>query len=182
MTLETLRQQCAECTKCPLCATRTNVVFGTGNPDATILFVGEGPGRSEDESGVPFVGQAGKMLDNYLTAVGLRREDVFIANIVKCRPPQNRDPLPEEQDCCADWLEQQMSIINPKIVVCLGRISAKRLIDPDFKVTVQHGEVFEREGYKILGTFHPSALLRNPANKAPALEDFKTLAALHAAL
>lgn len=180
MTFAQLKEQCLACERCTLAQTRTHVVFGTGNERADILFVGEGPGKTEDETGIPFVGQAGKLLDHYLAAVGLSREDVYIANIVKCRPPGNRDPLPEEQNCCIEWLEQQMELISPKFVVCLGRVAAKRLIDEDFKVTVQHGEVFDRGGYKIMGTFHPAALLRNSANKAPALSDFKTLAQLAA--
>lgn len=176
MTLDQLKQDCLQCTRCSLHETRTNVVFGTGNEHADILFIGEGPGKNEDLQGVPFVGQAGQLLDTYLVAIGLKREDVYIANIVKCRPPANRDPLPEEQDCCIDWLEHQLECISPKIVVCLGRIAAKRLIDNDFKVTVDHGQIHDMNGFQIMGTFHPSALLRNPANKIPMFEDFQKLA------
>ena len=176
MTLETLRTECLACTRCELCKTRTNVVFGVGNPNADIMFVGEGPGKNEDEQGEPFVGQAGKLLDTYLVSVGLRRQDVYIANIVKCRPPGNRDPLPEEQENCIVWLNTQLELISPKVVVCLGRIAAKRLIKDDFKVTVEHGQVFDMGGYGIMGTFHPAALLRNPAHKVPAFEDFKKIA------
>lgn len=176
MTFEQLKKECLSCTKCVLCSTRKNVVFGVGNQNADIMFVGEGPGKNEDEQGIPFVGQAGKLLDTYLVSVGLRRQDVYIANIVKCRPPANRDPLPEEQERCIGWLETQLELISPKIVVCLGRVAAMRLISSDFKVTVQHGQIFNMGGFKIMGTFHPAALLRNPANKIPAFEDFKKLA------
>ncbi len=176
MTLEQLRTECLQCTRCVLCETRTNVVFGVGNPQADILFVGEGPGKNEDLQGEPFVGQAGQLLDTYLTAVGLMRQDVYIANIVKCRPPNNRDPLPDEQDSCIEWLNQQLELISPKIVVCLGRVAAKRLIGNEFKVTVDHGRIYDMGGFQIMGTFHPAALLRNPANKIPTFEDFKKLA------
>jgi len=175
MTLEKLRSECLACTRCALHETRTNVVFGVGNENADIMFVGEGPGKNEDLQGIPFVGQAGQLLDTYLVAVGLKRSDVYIANIVKCRPPQNRDPLPAEQDCCIEWLETQLELISPKIVVCLGRIAAKRLIDENFKVTVDHGRIYDVGGLKIMGTFHPAALLRNPASKIPTFEDFKKL-------
>ncbi|NLL92032.1 MAG: uracil-DNA glycosylase [Ruminococcaceae bacterium] len=176
MNLLDLREQCLSCQKCSLAKSRTNVVFGEGNPDSVVMFVGEGPGRYEDETGKPFVGRSGKLLDNLMGAVGIKREEVYIANIVKCRPPQNRDPLPEEQDICIGWLQKQLEIIKPEILVCLGRVSAMRIIDPDFKVTRQHGDFFEKDGFIIMGTFHPSALLRNPGNKIPALSDFKKLA------
>lgn len=178
MTFDQLRTECLNCQKCELAKTRTQVVFGTGNENADIMFVGEGPGKNEDEQGIPFVGQAGNLLNNYLAAVGLSRDDVYIANIVKCRPPGNRDPLPEEQNQCIGWLEQQLELVSPKVIVCLGRVAAKRLIEEDFKVTKQHGQVFDINGYKMMGTFHPAALLRNPNNKADALSDFKTLARL----
>ena len=176
MSLENLKNECMSCAKCGLCETRTNVVFGTGDENADIMFIGEGPGKNEDLQGIPFVGQAGQLLDTYLTAVGLKRSDVYIANIVKCRPPQNRDPLPAEQETCIEWLESQIELISPKIIVCLGRIAAKRLISEDFKVTADHGRIYDIGGMKIMGTFHPAALLRNPASKIPTFEDFKKLA------
>ena len=178
MTFEELRATCMACRNCGLAETRTHVVFGTGNEHADLLFVGEGPGKNEDETGIPFVGRAGQLLDHYLTAVGLCREDVYIANIVKCRPPQNRDPRPEEQAACIGYLREQFRLISPKLVVCLGRIAAMKLIDDGFRVTRDHGKVFEKAGVQMMGTFHPAALLRNPANKADALEDFKKIAAL----
>jgi DNA polymerase len=173
--LENLKSECELCRKCPLGNTRTNLVFGVGNPHAKLMFIGEAPGEQEDLSGVPFVGAAGKLFDKYLAAVGIPREDVYIANILKCRPPKNRDPLPEEQDACIDHLRAQVKAIRPKIIVCLGRISATRLISPDFKVTKQHGQFIEKNGTLMMGTFHPAALLRNPNQKPAALEDFIAL-------
>ena len=178
MTIEELKKQCEDCTRCPLHETRNHVVFGAGDPHARILFVGEAPGKNEDLQGLPFVGRAGDLLNSYLDAVGIRREEVYISNIVKCRPPENRDPLPAEQDACIDWLRQLYRLIDPKIVVCLGRIAAKRMIKDDFKVTVEHGQIFQKNGTLMMGTFHPAALLRNPSQKGAALDDFQKLAAL----
>lgn len=173
MDFETLRTACLACQKCGLCKTRTHVVFGTGNPNAEVLFVGEGPGQSEDEQGLPFVGRSGHLLDQYLSAIHLSREsNIFITNIVKCRPPQNRDPLPEEWDACIPYLREQFVLIRPKIVVCLGRIAAQRLIRPDFSVTKEHGQWTEKGGAYFTATLHPAALLRNPNNKPLAYADF----------
>ena len=172
MTLDQLQNVCNECRKCELCETRTNVVFGTGNPKAKVMFIGEGPGENEDLQGEPFVGRAGKLLDKFLEAIDLDRTKIYIANMVKCRPPKNRDPKPEEQDACIGYLREQVKIIRPKIIVCLGRIAAQKIIDPNFKVTKQHGEWVERNGVLLMGTFHPAALLRNPSNKPYSLEDF----------
>ncbi|MBR6702468.1 MAG: uracil-DNA glycosylase [Clostridia bacterium] len=174
--LEALRQSCLECTRCALSEGRTNVVFGTGAPDAELMFVGEGPGRQEDLQGIPFVGPAGKLLDDYLCAVGIARESVYIANIVKCRPPNNRDPESVEQDSCLPWLRAQTRLIRPKIIVCLGRIAAKRIIKPDFAVRHEHGQWFEKGGVAMTATFHPSALLRDPSQRAAAYEDFISIA------
>lgn len=168
-----LKEACMGCQNCPLGATRTNLVFGTGNENAEVLFVGEGPGENEDLQGEPFVGRGGKLLDKYLEAIDLSRDkNIYIANMVKCRPPHNRDPKPEEQEECIKWLREQFRLLRPKIIVCLGRISAQKLISPDFKVTKQHGEFFEKGGVLMMGTFHPAALLRNPNQKPAALEDF----------
>ena len=173
---EALKTECMQCEKCGLCQTRTNLVFGVGNEKAEVLFVGEGPGENEDLQGEPFVGRGGQLLDKYLAAVDLdRKKNIYIANIVKCRPPQNRDPKPEEQDACIEWLREQTRLIKPKIIVCLGRISAQKLISPDFKVTKQHGEFIEKGSILFMGTFHPAALLRNPLQKPDALEDFLAL-------
>ena len=171
-----LKEDCLQCRACPLCETRTNVVFGAGNPDAQILFVGEGPGENEDLTGEAFVGRGGQLLDKYLMHIGLSREEnVYIANIVKCRPPHNRDPKPEEQASCEHWLREQVKLIRPKIIVCLGRIAAQKIIREDFRVTKEHGIFYERKGCYLMGTYHPAALLRNPAQKADALCDFIAL-------
>ena len=173
---EELKAACMKCTACPLAKTRTNVVFGVGNPQARVLFIGEGPGENEDLQGEPFVGRGGQLLDKYLDAIGLsRKSNIYIANVVKCRPPQNRDPLPEEMEACIDYLRSQTLLIRPKIVVCLGRISAIRIMKPDFKVTKEHGQWIEKNGIFFMGTFHPAALLRNPGSKPAAFEDFLSL-------
>lgn len=176
MDLKSLQGHCLACTRCELCKTRTNVVFGQGVQTAEVLFVGEGPGQSEDEQGLPFVGRSGQLLDKYLFAVDLdRNKNCYIANIVKCRPPRNRDPLPEESQACIPWLREQFRIIRPKIVVCLGRIAAQRMIASDFSVTKQHGVFVEKGGVLFMATFHPAALLRSPHLKAEAFADFTAL-------
>lgn len=175
--LEILAAKCAACQACALGQTRTKSVFGTGNPKANILFIGEAPGEQEDLTGVPFVGRAGQLLDKYLFAIDIERKDVYIANILKCRPPKNRDPLPEEEDACIDYLREQLKIIRPKIIVCLGRISAMRLIKPDFKITKEHGTWFEKGGYLMTAVYHPAALLRDPRKKEDMLEDMRRIKA-----
>ena len=172
MNLEELRHECENCQKCGLGATRTNLVFGVGNENADLMFVGEAPGEKEDLSGEPFVGAAGKLFNKYLEAVDIKREEVYIANILKCRPPKNRDPMPDEQEKCIGFLREQFKIIQPAIVVCLGRIAACKLIKPDFKVTKEHGVFFDKKGTLFVGTFHPAALLRDPRKKEDALNDF----------
>lgn len=173
---EDLRQECLQCQKCDLCKTRTNVVFGTGVDNAEVMFIGEGPGENEDLQGEPFVGRGGKLLDKMLAAVDLdRKKNIYIANIVKCRPPKNRDPLSEEQEQCIDWLRKQFAILRPKIVVCLGRIAAAKIIKPDIKITKEHGIFFEKNGVLMMAVLHPAALLRNPNNKPAAFEDFLKL-------
>lgn len=151
-------------------------MFGVGNPRAKVMFIGEGPGRNEDLQGEPFVGAGGQLLDKYLAAVDLdRRTNIYIANIVKCRPPQNRDPLQEEQEACMDWLRNQTALLRPKIIVCLGRIAAMRIIKPDFKITREHGQFFKKGNIYMTATLHPAALLRNPAQKPAAFDDFLKL-------
>ena len=173
---EELSKACASCTKCGLCETRHNVVVGVGNPDADVLFIGEGPGENEDLQGEPFVGRAGKLLDKMLLAVDLdRNKNIYIANIVKCRPPQNRDPKPEEQEMCIEWLRNQVRIIKPKIIVCLGRISAQKLIDPNLKITKEHGSFIQKGNFLMMPMFHPAAILRNPNQKPEAFDDFLKL-------
>ncbi len=175
-TLAQLKEECLNCKKCPLWETRTNVVFGVGKEDAEILFIGEAPGENEDLQGEPFVGRGGKLLDLYLNGIGLdRKENIYIANMLKCRPPKNRDPKPEETDMCIDWLRNLVKLMHPKIIVCVGRIAAQRLISPDFKVTKEHGMFFDKNGTLMMGTFHPAALLRDPRKKGDCLEDFMKL-------
>ena len=173
-----LERQCKACRKCPLCEDRTNVVVGVGPRDAEVLFIGEGPGENEDLQGEPFVGRAGKLLDDMLEIIDLSREkNIYIANIVKCRPPKNRDPLNTEQDACMDWLRNQVALLRPKIIVCLGRISAARIIKEDFKITQEHGQWFEKNGVQMMALFHPAALLRDPRRKPETFDDLKTLQA-----
>ena len=173
--LNELYEKCAGCRACPLSETRTNCVFGTGNPHADLMYVGEAPGEQEDLSGTPFVGRAGQLLDKFLYAVDIPREDVYIANILKCRPPKHRDPLPAEEDACIEYLREQVRLIRPKIIVCLGRISAKRLIKPDFKITKEHGQWFERGQFLMTAVYHPALLLRDPRRKEDMLVDMKAI-------
>lgn len=175
-TFEELEKACKVCEKCELCKTRNNVVFGIGNKNAEVLFIGEGPGENEDLQGEPFVGRGGQLLDKMLNAIDLdRKKNIYIANIVKCRPPQNRDPFTEEQEACINWLRNQVALMRPKIIVCLGRIAAMKIIKPDIKITKEHGIFFEKNGVIMMATLHPAALLRNPANKPSAFEDFLKL-------
>ena len=173
--LEELRATCADCHACPLGDTRNNPVFGVGNPDADLMFVGEAPGEQEDLTGTPFVGRAGQLLDRYLEAVDIRRDRVYIANILKCRPPKNRDPLPEEEDACIGYLREQVRLIRPKIIVCLGRIAAMRLIRPDYRITAEHGTWVEKGDFAMTAVYHPAALLRDPRKKEDMLEDMKKI-------
>ena len=174
-TWEALKRECSACRECSLCQTRRNVVFGTGNPQAEVLLVGEGPGAHEDEQGVPFVGRAGKLLDDMLAMIGLDRSKVYIANVVKCRPPENRDPLNVEQDACIGYLRRQMALMEPKIVVSLGRIAAMRLINPKFRITKEHGVWYDIDGMRMMAMYPPSALLRDPGRRPEAFDDLKSL-------
>lgn len=172
---EELQQQCEKCTRCRLCNTRNNVVFGVGNRDADVMFVGEGPGEQEDLKGEPFVGAAGKLLDDMLSIIDLDRTNCYIANIVKCRPPGNRDPEEDEQDACIDYLRTQVALIKPKIIVCLGRVAARRLIYPDFRITREHGTWINRNGIWMTAIYHPSALLRDLSKRPETFEDLLEL-------
>ena len=175
---EVLEQKTLSCTACGLCETRHNVVFGVGNRQTDVLFVGEGPGEQEDLQGEPFVGPAGKLLDDMLSILELDRStNSYIANIVKCRPPRNRDPRETEQEACIGYLRNQVALIKPKIIVCLGRIAAKKLIDPDFRITRQHGQWFRRGDFWMMATFHPSALLRDVSKRPEAFDDLMALRA-----
>ncbi len=175
---EELERRCANCQKCALADTRTNVVFGAGIKTAEVMFVGEGPGEHEDLQGEPFVGRGGQLLDDMLSLIGLsRRENFYIANIVKCRPPGNRDPLNTEQDACIPWLEEQIALVQPKIIICLGRVAAMRLIKPDFKITQEHGQWFRRGDAFITAIYHPAALLRDPGKKPETFVDLRSIRA-----
>lgn len=171
-----LKSVCTDCTRCGLCETRHNVVFGVGNETADIMFVGEGPGEQEDLTGEPFVGPAGKLLDDMLTIIDLDRAvNCYIGNIVKCRPPRNRDPLETEQDACIGYLRNQVALVKPKIIVCLGRIAAKRLIDPDYRITRQHGQWVQRNGVWMTAIYHPSALLRDVSKRPETFDDLLSI-------
>lgn len=171
MDWQTLEKQCMACTGCSLCRTRANVVFGVGNREADIMFVGEGPGEQEDLQGVPFVGPAGKLLDDMLSIIDLDRTCCYIANIVKCRPPRNRDPQEDEQDACFGYLKEQIELVRPKIIVCLGRIAAQRLIRPDFRITREHGTWFQGGQVWLTAIYHPSALLRDLSKRPETFDD-----------
>lgn len=173
--LERLREECLRCRSCPLAPTRTNVVFGAGICPAEIVFVGEGPGQQEDLTGEPFVGAAGQLLDEMLSIIDLDRKKYYITNIVKCRPPRNRDPMDDEQDACIGYLTRQLALLRPKILVCLGRIAAKRLIHPEFRITREHGQWTQKDGVWLTAFYHPSALLRDTSKRPDAFGDLLSL-------
>ena len=175
MDWENLERTCKNCNRCGLCETRHNVVFGVGNRQADVMFVGEGPGEQEDLQGEPFVGAAGHLLDDMMSIIDLDRKNCYIANIVKCRPPRNRDPLETEQDACIDYLRNQVALIRPKIIVCLGRVAAKRLIDPEYRITRQHGTWVEKGGIWMTAIYHPSALLRDVSKRPETFDDLLQL-------
>ncbi len=176
MQWEQLEKVCRECTRCGLCDTRHNVVFGIGAENADVMFVGEGPGEQEDLRGEPFVGPAGKLLDDMLSIIDLdRRSNCYIANIVKCRPPRNRDPLETEQEACIGYLRSQVALVKPKIIVCLGRIAAKRLIDQDYRITRQHGQWVQKGGIWMTAIYHPSALLRDVSKRPETFDDLLSI-------
>ncbi len=171
-----LEATCKSCLKCGLCESRRNVVFGVGNPQADVMFVGEGPGEQENLRGEPFVGPAGKLLDDMLSIIDLdRKKNCYIANIVKCRPPRNRDPLETEQDACMGYLENQIALIQPKILVCLGRIAAMRLIREDYRITKEHGQWVQKNGIWMTAIYHPSALLRDVSKRPETFEDLLSI-------
>ena len=173
---EELERRCMACQRCALADTRTHVVFGAGRKDAEVMFIGEGPGEHEDLQGEPFVGRGGMLLDEMLSLIGLSRDQNFyICNIVKCRPPKNRDPLNTEQDACIGYLEEQIALIQPKIIVCLGRIAASRLIHDNYKITREHGQWAERDGILYTAIYHPAALLRDPSKKPDTFADLRAI-------
>lgn len=175
--LEEIERECLSCRECPLCETRHHVVFGVGDEHAELLLIGEGPGEQEDLQGEPFVGPAGQLLDDMLTLIDLRRDQLYICNVVKCRPPRNRDPLSQEQDACRHWLDEQLRRVKPKIIVCLGRIAATAMISEDFKITRQHGEWFSVNGVAMTAIYHPSALLRDPSKRPETFADLRSIRA-----
>lgn len=173
---EELERTCMSCQKCALADTRHNVVFGVGPRDAEVMCIGEGPGENEDLQGKPFVGRGGQLLDEMLELIDLdRNKNVYIANIVKCRPPQNRDPLNTEQDACIGYLRNQVALIRPKIIVCLGRIAACRLIREDLKITREHGQWVEKSGVWMTCVYHPAAILRDPSKRPDTFVDLKSI-------
>ena len=174
-TWDKLKSDCAACRRCALGDTRRNLVFGVGNEKAEVMLIGECPGEQEDIQGIPFVGPAGKLLDDMLAMIDLDRSKVYIANIVKCRPPANRDPQDTEQRACREWLERQIALVNPKVIVCLGRIAAKALIDENFKITREHGEFYDIAGKRFVATYHPSALLRDVSKRPEAFMDLRLI-------
>ena len=172
---DALKRECADCRRCGLGSTRTNLVFGVGNENADVMFIGEGPGEQEDLRGEPFVGPAGQLLDVMLELIDLDRTKVYIANIVKCRPPRNRDPLPDEQMACIGWLQRQIELVNPRILVFLGRIAAQAFIRADFRITKEHGQWYDVLGRPAMALYHPSALLRDPSKRPETFVDLKQL-------
>jgi uracil-DNA glycosylase family 4 len=177
--LDTLNGQISGCLKCELGRTRTNFVFGVGNPKSPVMFVGEAPGADEDARGEPFVGRAGQLLNKIIEAVGMKREDVYICNILKCRPPNKRDPLPMEMDPCSPYLMKQIELVKPKFIICLGRISAQWLLQTKETLTSLRGKAHDFQGAKLIVTYHPAALLRNPNWKRPAWDDMKMFKQLY---
>jgi len=172
-TWEELESACNNCTKCKLCTNRHNVVIGTGNKNARIMFIGEGPGADEDIQGLPFVGKAGKLMDKAFQGVGIKREEVYIANIVKCRPPNNRNPEKDEAKSCREYLESQIKLVNPEIIVLLGSVALKNILGEEYGITSARGKWFEKDEIKYLPTFHPAALLRDESKKIDFWNDLK---------
>ena len=173
--LEAIRSDLGDCTRCALHQGRSHIVFGVGNPQADLMFIGEGPGLEEDRQGIPFVGPAGQLLTKIIEAIDLTRDDVYIANVVKCRPPRNRDPEPEEVEACRPFLERQIDAIRPKVICALGRVSALNLLDTNEGITRIRGRIFPFRGAKLVPTFHPAYLLRDASKKRECWEDMKLI-------
>ena len=170
-----LQTEIESCRKCRLCQTRNNVVPGEGNPHASLMFIGEGPGQEEDRQGRPFVGRSGELLTRMIHAIGMERSEVYICNIVKCRPPQNRNPEPDEAAACLNYLRAQVALVRPRVVVLLGKVACQYTLSEQIFITRDHGRWFERKGTWFMPTFHPSALLRDPSKKRDAWEDFQLI-------
>ena len=173
---EELEEACKKCNKCKLAPTRKNVVIGTGNKQANLMFIGEGPGADEDEQGIPFVGKAGKLMNMAFQAIGIKREEVYIANIVKCRPPSNRNPEEDEANACLDYLRSQVMLVRPKVIVLLGNVALKKILGPEYGITSARGKWVEKNGILYMPTFHPAALLRDGAKKILFWRDLKEVA------
>lgn len=171
--MEELQSAIKDCRNCKLCSNRTNIVFGVGNTNSNVMFIGEGPGADEDAQGIPFVGKAGKLMDNAFDIVGINREEIYIANIVKCRPPNNRDPQDDEIDACINYLRNQVMIIKPRIIVLLGRIALQNILGKEYKITSSRGIWIEKKGILYMPTWHPAALLRDETKKIDFIIDLK---------
>jgi DNA polymerase len=175
--LRLIREEIGDCTRCGLCSKRTNIVFGVGNPNARLMFIGEGPGADEDLKGEPFVGRAGQLLTKIIESMGLNRPDVYIANVVKCRPPENRTPLPDEIATCSPFLFKQVQAIRPRVIVCLGTPAAQLVLGTRDTITRLRGSFHDLDGIRVMPTFHPAYLLRNPAAKREVWDDMKKVMA-----
>lgn len=172
-TWEELEESINNCEKCKLCKNRTHIVFGTGNKESKIMFIGEGPGADEDREGIPFVGKAGQLMNKALEGLGIKREEIYIANIVKCRPPNNRDPQKDEAEACLDYLRNQVMLVKPEKVVLLGRIALQNILGEEYKITASRGKWIEKNGIKYMPTWHPAALLRDESKKIEFWKDLK---------
>ena len=174
-TIDSVREELGECTRCGLCSTRKTIVFGKGNPQASLVFVGEAPGRDEDVAGEPFVGEAGQLLTRIIQSIKLRREDVYICNVLKCRPPKNQDPKPEEIEACFPFLKKQVEVIRPRLICALGKFAAQTLLGTTERISKLRGKIFEFQHIKLVPTFHPASLLRNPEWKREVWQDMQLI-------
>lgn len=172
---EELEKACKSCKKCKLCINRNNVVIGTGNKNAKIMIIGEGPGADEDAQGIPFVGKAGQLMNKAFEGIGIIREEIYIANIVKCRPPSNRNPEEDETIACREYLDSQIKLVNPQIIVLLGSVALKNILGKEYGITLARGKWIEKDGIKYLPTFHPAALLRDETKKIDFWKDLKKI-------
>jgi uracil-DNA glycosylase len=177
VTLESIRAEIGDCQRCKLASTRTNIVFGSGNPNAELVFVGEAPGFDEDQQGLPFVGRAGQLLTKIIESINLKRDDVYICNVLKCRPPENRNPEPDEVSVCNPFLKKQLAVIRPKIVCCLGTFAAQTVLQTASSISKLRGKFFDMDGVRVIATFHPAYLLRSPEKKREVWEDMKQIRA-----
>lgn len=175
--LQSIRDEIGDCQRCKLARTRTNIVFGSGNPNAELVFVGEAPGFEEDQQGLPFVGRAGQLLTKIIESISLKREDVYICNVLKCRPPDNRNPEPDEVMTCNPFLRKQLGVIRPKVVCCLGTFAAQTVMQTTSSISKLRGKFYDIDGIRVIATFHPAYLLRSPDKKREVWEDMKQIRA-----